>query len=69
MYFISDDKMLDHCIRWDSYHIESPDRMRVIIDRLKVIIVINIINLISQLSCSHAIYSRKQRFFPLDQLL
>ncbi|GMS84170.1 hypothetical protein PENTCL1PPCAC_6345, partial [Pristionchus entomophagus] len=35
MYFVTDEKMLDHCIGWDSYHIESPDRMRVIIDRLK----------------------------------
>lgn len=68
MYFISDEKMLGHCIRWDSYHIESPDRMTVIIDRLKVLFNSNQKPYNFKL-ISRVIYSIRQIFFLLDLLL
>uniref|UniRef100_A0A1I7W7E0 Hist_deacetyl domain-containing protein n=1 Tax=Heterorhabditis bacteriophora TaxID=37862 RepID=A0A1I7W7E0_HETBA len=35
MYFISDRKMMEHYCPWDSYHIEIPERLKVILNRLK----------------------------------
>ncbi|KAF8360589.1 hda-10 [Pristionchus pacificus] len=52
MFFVSDEKMLDHCIRWDSYHIESPDRMTVILDRLKSCDLLDNANILPSRSAS-----------------
>ncbi|GMR36393.1 hypothetical protein PMAYCL1PPCAC_06588, partial [Pristionchus mayeri] len=52
MFFVSDEKMLDHCIRWDPYHIESPDRQTVIIDRLKSCGLLDKANIIHSRSAS-----------------